>query len=66
MEQKYLLIIITLGTLLFIGLILGLVLGLTIKEDEVLKGNVKGFEVLNSYSNTEELKKNLQQHILLQ
>ena len=66
MEQKYLLIIITLGTLLLIGLILGLVLGLIIKEDEVNKGNVNGYEVLNSYFNTEELKKNLQQHILLQ
>ena len=57
MEQKYLLIIITLGTLLLIGLILGLVLGLTIKEDEANKGNVNGYEVLNSYFNTEELKK---------
>ena len=49
MDQKFLMIIITLGALTIIGLILGLVLGLKIKDDEE-------YEVLNSYDNTDELK----------
>ena len=49
MDQKFLMIIITLGALTIIGLVLGLVLGLKIKDDE-------DSEVLNSYDNTDELK----------
>ena len=58
MEQKILLIIITLGALAIIALVLGLVLGLKVKNEEKIPETK--IEVVNSYDNTEELIKQFQ------
>ena len=49
MEQKILLIIITLGALAIIALVLGLVLGLKVKNEEKIPETK--IEVVNSYDN---------------
>ena len=69
MEKNTLMIIIVLGVLAVTGLILGLVLGLKKSDDEPKLQSTSNVEIVNSYTNTEQLikwwyRKNIQNRLL--